>query len=56
MRSGVGRAAAAAVVATALTLAAVGTAHAEASYGEIALTGSGGDYSGTVTLPPGSRR
>ncbi|WP_157987994.1 carboxypeptidase regulatory-like domain-containing protein [Jiangella endophytica] len=53
MRRGVGRAAAAAAVATALTLAAVGTAHAEASYGEITLSGGGGDYSGTVTLPPG---
>ncbi|WP_157575036.1 carboxypeptidase regulatory-like domain-containing protein [Jiangella muralis] len=47
------RAAAVAAVAAALTLTAAGAAHAEASYGEITLTGGGGDYSGTVTLPPG---
>ncbi|RIQ37354.1 hypothetical protein DY240_00765 [Jiangella rhizosphaerae] len=47
------RAAAVAAVTAVLTLAVAGTAQAEASYGEITLSGGGGAYSGTVTLAPG---
>ena len=47
------RALAAAAGAAALALGVAVSAHAEGLYAEMTLTGGGGAYEGTVTLPPG---